>query len=345
MEEKVSIIVPVYNGEKYLERCLESIINQTYKNIEIICINDGSTDESKNILKQYQLKDNRIIVKNFQNGGVSRARNIGIRKATGDFFMFVDSDDYIELNMVDKMMETIKKQDADVVRCTNFLEKQNGESIKVEDFEIKNMLLSKDKIDETILSKIILGELLTYSCVLIIKKDILLKTNLFNEKQKILEDKTFYLELFLVSKTIYFLDIPLYHYVENGESCTNSKKLVTRHMYDLLEGWNYIREILENSKCESLNLFVHLNTKYLLGVTGYLYETYVYNKTEFKKAYYDLINNENFKSMIKNYNVKQYGIHIKISIKLIIQKKYLLLRSFYCIRNILKNVLSKNNIS
>ena len=61
MEEKVSIIVPVYNGEKYLERCLESIINQTYKNIEIICINDGSTDESKNILKQYQLKDNRII--------------------------------------------------------------------------------------------------------------------------------------------------------------------------------------------------------------------------------------------------------------------------------------------
>ena len=86
MEEKVSIIVPVYNGEKYLERCLESIINQTYKNIEIICINDGSTDESKNILKQYQLKDNRIIVKNIQNGGVSRARNIGIRKATGDFY-------------------------------------------------------------------------------------------------------------------------------------------------------------------------------------------------------------------------------------------------------------------
>lgn len=332
MEEKVSIIIPVYNAEKFLEKCLDSIINQTYRNIEIVCINDDSTDNSEKILKQYQLKDNRVIFKTIENGGLTRARNTGIKEATGEFFMFVDSDDYIESNMVEKMLNTINKEKADVVRCTNFLEKQDGEILKIEDFSIRNKLLTKQEINEEIISKIIDGELLAYVCVLMIRKETLFKTNLFNEKLKFLEDKAFFIDLILVTDKIYFLDIPLYHYMINEKSLTKSKKLVTQNMYNLIEGWKYTRSSLEKSRFASSNILTKLNTRYLIGITGFLYETYKYNKVEFKKAYYDLINNENFKSIITDFNIQQFGIHIKISINLIIKHHYILLRIFYFIR-------------
>ena len=335
MEEKVSIIIPVYNAEKFLEKCLDSIINQTYKKIQIICINDDSTDNSEKILKQYQLKDNRIIFKTIENGGLTRARNTGIKEATGEFFMFVDSDDYIESNMVEKMLNTINKEKADVVRCTNFLEKQDGEILKIEDFSIRNKLLTKQEINEEIISKIIDGELLAYVCVLMIRKETLFKTNLFNEKLKFLEDKAFFIDLILVTDKIYFLDIPLYHYMINEKSLTKTKKLVTQNMYNLIEGWKYTRSSLEKSRFASSNILTKLNTRYLIGITGFLYETYKYNKMEFEKAYHDLINNENFKSIITDFNIQQFGIHIKISINLIIKHHYILLRIFYFIRKML----------
>ena len=93
---KCSIIIPVYNVEKYLPKCLDSIVNQTYKNIEIICINDGSTDNSLKILEEYAQKDERIKIINQENQGVSVARNVGIDNATGDYILFVDSDDWID---------------------------------------------------------------------------------------------------------------------------------------------------------------------------------------------------------------------------------------------------------
>ena len=100
---KVSIIIPVYNTSKYLPRCLDSVISQSLKDIEIICINDGSTDDSLNILKKYHDVDNRIIILNLQNGGVARARNAGIRKAIGEFIGFVDSDDYVDDNYFENL--------------------------------------------------------------------------------------------------------------------------------------------------------------------------------------------------------------------------------------------------
>lgn len=333
MNEKVSIIIPIYNVERYLERCLDSIISQTHSNIEIICVNDGSTDSSGLILSKYKSKDNRIIIISTENGGLSRARNIGIKLATGEFFMFIDSDDYIEPNMVEKLVETIKTENSDVVKCTNFLEKQDGIIIKVEDNYIKNKLLTKEEIEKQIIANVINDEILSYVCVLIIRKEALFKTNLFNEKLKILEDKAFFIELILTIKNIYFLDVPLYHYMINEKSITKSKKLVTRNMYSLLEGWSYVNGLLEKNKLTRLS--PELNTKYLLGTTGFLYETYKYNNIEFKKAYIDLINNENFKKIIANYNLQQYGIHIKIAIYLIKKKYYKVLRMFYFIRRIM----------
>ena len=101
--DKISIIVPVYNNYNFLDKCLDSIINQTYKNIEIILINDGSTDNSLKKLKKYAKVDSRIILINKKNEGVSKARNDGIKISTGKYITFVDSDDYLECDAIEKI--------------------------------------------------------------------------------------------------------------------------------------------------------------------------------------------------------------------------------------------------
>lgn len=111
----ISIIVPIYNVEKYLPQCLDSIINQTYKNLEIILIDDGSTDNSGKICDKYKLLDNRIIVIHKSNGGLSDARNTGINIATGDYISFVDADDFIDKNMYTILFQKINTTNADII--------------------------------------------------------------------------------------------------------------------------------------------------------------------------------------------------------------------------------------
>ena len=113
----VSVLIPVYNVEKYLSRCLDSLINQTLTDIEIICVNDGSTDGSLKILKQYQEKDNRIVIVDKKNGGLPSARNAGLDRARGQYVGFVDSDDYVEPSMFETLYKTAKKKNSEVVIC------------------------------------------------------------------------------------------------------------------------------------------------------------------------------------------------------------------------------------
>ena len=100
MDDLISVIIPAYNAEKYMDRCLNSIVKQSYNNLQIIVVNDGSTDNTKKILEKFAEADNRIVVINQKNGGVSQARNNGIYIAKGKYMCFVDSDDYIDINMI-----------------------------------------------------------------------------------------------------------------------------------------------------------------------------------------------------------------------------------------------------
>jgi len=117
LQPKISVIIPIYNTEKYLSQCIESIQKQTYSNMEIILVNDGSSDTSIDICNQYKKRDKRIILINKQNGGVASARNVGLDYATGDFIGFVDSDDYIAPEMYKKLLEAAIKLNADIVEC------------------------------------------------------------------------------------------------------------------------------------------------------------------------------------------------------------------------------------
>lgn len=139
-KDKVSIIVPVYNVEKYIEKCLKSLISQSYKNIEIILIDDGSKDNSGKICDTYKRKDSRIKVIHKENAGVSEARNIGIQKATGRYLCFVDADDFVMNDYIEYMHQLIVKESSDIAVCTkmfsNFNEEQSSdEMIEVLDGE------------------------------------------------------------------------------------------------------------------------------------------------------------------------------------------------------------------
>lgn len=132
-KDKISIIIPVYNVEQYLSQCLDSVINQTYKNLEILLIDDGSTDNSGKICDKYAKLDNRISVFHKKNEGVSSARNLGLNKCTGDFIGFVDPDDFLELNMYEILYNKQHQTNADIVWCNyyNYFSKEHYTKINI----------------------------------------------------------------------------------------------------------------------------------------------------------------------------------------------------------------------
>lgn len=140
----ISVIVPVYNTESYLKKCIESIINQTFRNIEIILVDDGSTDTSAEILADYALRDNRIIVIHQENQGLSAARNAGMRSAKGEYIMFVDSDDWIDANTCEKAISAARTSFADIVMWTYVREYQSSSRI-TEMFDMKSLTWSGAK--------------------------------------------------------------------------------------------------------------------------------------------------------------------------------------------------------
>ena len=123
----ISIIVPVYKTEQYLDRCLDSIVNQTYKNLEIILVDDGSPDNCPQMCDEWKTKDSRIRVIHKENDGLANARNSGIEIASGDYMMFADSDDFLEKDMIDFLLNLSLKYDADVSRCGFYFDYENGE--------------------------------------------------------------------------------------------------------------------------------------------------------------------------------------------------------------------------
>ena len=142
---KVSIIIPIYNVENYLRQCLDSAINQTLKDIEIICVNDGSTDTSLQIINEYANKDNRIKIINKTNGGLSSARNAGLKIAQGEFIGFLDSDDYLDLNFYKSLYKRAKETNSDIVVCEYIYRFQDNNKRKKIFLQVDKNVITSDK--------------------------------------------------------------------------------------------------------------------------------------------------------------------------------------------------------
>lgn len=220
---KVTLVLPVYNVEKYLPECIDSVINQTMKDIEIICVDDGSTDNSLEVLKRYQKKDNRIRIFSFTNKGLGPARNRGIDRAHGEYVAFVDTDDWLELDFCEKIYESAKNSDSDIVLFNAIEEYENHQKERIYFREgiIEN---PKDFIfDFKWNSSFVLNNYFTAWSKLHRTK--FLKENDIRFPSTLFEDIEFQVESFLKAKRMSYNPTIFYHYrKENPESIMNSLK-------------------------------------------------------------------------------------------------------------------------
>lgn len=215
---KISVIVPVYNVEEFLEQCLESIVSQTYTDLEIILVNDGSTDQSAKICDDFAKRDTRVKVIHQINGGVSSARNTGIKAATGDYITFVDSDDWLEKEMYQKMMYAVKIQNgSEVIMCDFINEKYNCQekiTANIRDgFYVKQDIVKE--LYPTLLVTEDLGRLpIVSACICIFKKELFLNNKIaFDVDLRYVEDYLFMATIMLYTNSFYYLkDYYGYHY-------------------------------------------------------------------------------------------------------------------------------------
>lgn len=223
MEHLISVIIPAYNIEQYIGRCLESVCQQTYKILEIIVVNDGSTDRTGEIVNQYSKMDSRIKVIHKKNGGVSTARLTGLEKATGDYIGFVDGDDYIEPEMYSKLLENALKYGAQISHCGNKvifsdgreeIHYGTGQLIIQSRQEALKELLKGELVEPGLSNKIFQREIvLNYQNI-----------SIWDTKIKINEDLLMNYILFKRAEKVVFEDIPFYHYILRKNSATTSKK-------------------------------------------------------------------------------------------------------------------------
>lgn len=213
MNKQISIIVPIYNVEKYLRRCIDAILNQTISNLEIILVDDGSPDLCPQICDEYAKRDNRIVVIHQENGGLSAARNAGIKAAKGEYIGFVDSDDYISPNMYELLYDNIEHYDADIAICNFEYVDDNGNALNRPSPMKTEVLTNKQalrKLEE---------KRWTYYVTAWNK---LYRRSLFDEVTfpigKLNEDSAIMHELFHKSRQIATIDDKLYYYVQRNNS-------------------------------------------------------------------------------------------------------------------------------
>lgn len=224
---KISIIVPVYNVEKCLNRCLDSIINQTLKDIEVILVDDGSTDNSSYICDEYAKQDSRIKVIHKENHGAAAARNTGMEIASGDYIAFVDSDDYIELNMYEEMMKVNEIYDCDIVMCDCFKENKNGRAVFTHN--IRSGYYDKEMLYDEYFPTLLMTNSVDYpptisNCVCLFKRKLIVDYHLrYKEGMRFSEDLLFGSQAMYFANSFYYMkEECFYHYVMNENSVTNT---------------------------------------------------------------------------------------------------------------------------
>ena len=316
----ISIIIPVYNAEKYLCMCLESIVNQTYKNLEIICVDDGSQDYSVEILNRYAERDNRMKVLTQKNSGASVARNNALDIATGDYFAFVDSDDWLELNTFEVALKSAIENDADVVMW-DYKRERVGASQPKNIFENDKVFEGK-KLKELHRRFVgVCGEelknpekadaLSTIWGKLYSKKSIYEYNIRFYDIRKIatFEDGLFNLDVFENVKKVIYLHEHLYHYRKD-----NYNSVTTVYKPDLVEKHERIHEYLKKYIEENMlgeDYITALNNRIALELVGYGLNILKLPKNKLKEIE-NIISKSYYKNAYSQLDFKWLPVHWKL---------------------------------
>lgn len=290
MEELISIIIPVYNVESYISKCIESVLNQTYKEFEIIIVDDGSPDNSIKIAQKYADIDKRITIIRKENGGLSDARNAGMQEAKGKYIYFLDSDDYIEDILLEKVINCAEKNNSDVIIFGYFVDYVDDKgSVKYTNNVFLNTTELEVKYEGSFIVDNNLLAMLGYAWNKFYKRDYLINNNIKFEKGVSLIEDILFNELALTkSKNIFILKNQLYHYTHRDISTLSttfykdSYKLQIKSIKareNILKYWNIkeeiVRKIISKQQIESIrfccsNMFYYKNDLTLMEKYKYI---------------------------------------------------------------------------
>lgn len=318
---KISIIVPAYNVEKYISQCLDSLVNQTYKNIEIIVINDGSSDNTFSTIKKYAENDNRVIAINQANKGVSASRNIGLEKLTGEYVTFVDSDDWIELDACEKMLEHVINNNADI-GIFSYIREYDNNSLPKSVFEKDEIIFEGEEIKNKLHRRIYgpIGEEISHPEKLnaivtlwgkIYKSEIIKNIKFYSlEELGLCEDGYFNISAFNKATKVIYKNKYFYHYrkVVLGGSLTQKKN------DDFFEKEKTFlkrlsSDIDKNELSEDYRIALQNRTTISLIECGI---SIVNNKKDIFKKTKEILQSEIYREACKKFELKYLPLHWKI---------------------------------
>ena len=320
---KLSIIVPVYGVEKYIDKCLNSLVKQSLKEIEVIVVNDGTKDNSQKIVDKY-VKKYPDKIKSYikENGGQGSARNYGLKKATGEYIGYVDSDDFVEKDMYKKLYNKAKENNYDIVVCGNYNVSEDYQNKNIDAF-INNY--------NTDLENIFFGKMAVWNKIY--KRDILIKNKLEFKEKVWYEDLAFTLKAIMNSNTFAFIDEPLYDYlIREGSTMNNSN--VQRNL-EILDAFDDILSYIKHNKKEEYFdkvEFLAIDHIYISAIVRIL-KANADNKIK-KETVNELIcyMNKNFPNYKNNKYINTLSRNRKIIYKLINLKTYNLVNLIFKIK-------------
>lgn len=309
---KVSIIVPVYNSADYLVKCLNSLIEQTFNDIEIIMVNDGSTDDSVNIIKKFMESDNRIKLLNKENGGIGSARNLGMKASSSPYLMFVDADDYVDETIVEKLIENLESNNSDVSICDLYKKTKNKKWLfhNLEFFcddDVTNFMLSHP------------GPV----CRLY-KRELFQENNIFFLEGFINEDLGTIPLLGIYIGKVSYIKEALYYYTIH-ENSTTMQTVYSKKMEDIFEVLNYLRNEFD-SRCPNQygEVLEYLYIEHLLYSASLKFIDFKEGIDQINKIV-DIIKNE-FPNWKNNCFYKKKSFKFKIVCNLVFKKNYILVK-------------------
>lgn len=336
MNKKISVIVAVYNTEKYVEKCLNSLLNQTYKNLEIIVVEDGSTDNSKKVLEKYVNNKKIKIIYNKKNSGLSYSRNVGLENATGSYIGYIDSDDYVDLDYYEKLMQSIIDNKAEIAIC----------DIKVVDEDTNTEVISRCcNNDEFTVYNVVDNGLAASACNKLFKKELISKYKF--AEGKVNEDIAVVIPTLVRAKKIAYANT-YYYYVQRGGSIQNSGFSDKR--FDIFYGVKTTIERIEGNKdYESLKDAIVFNQLIVLVLYVIPKEKNWNRRKEILKKYNELVSeyqirqNHIFWTFLQNCG-KKHRIYYKMLFKLNCEGHYFLSNLLISLYDLLSKVLKPKKV-
>lgn len=334
-DDLVSIVVPVYNVEQYISKCLDSLCNQTYTNIEIIVVDDSSPDNSAKIIKQFTEKDQRIKYIKRKNGGLGAARNTGIRESQGKYICFVDSDDWVQSDYLEKFIRTIREDNSDIVISNiKYIFSDGKEKPRTPHIDVHEIISNKESLAREFVGKQYKFHAPNKFC----KKCLLTDNQIWFPEGKLYEDVfTTYRMLMFASKVSLIPDYT-YFYLQSRSGSIMNTEIKPQRFTDMYEALDII---LNNTQLSKFHLREEMQCLYVENVISLVNYIYPLTKNISLKeiSYYKelVIKDKNYNTFTKKvWNNSKLGMSTKIRIFLIRRSFVLYCVGMYCIKAVLK---------